>query len=69
MKPNLVSMPRPLERSVETTLEEAKGKDFETVIVLGIKDGRTYINSSRWRLSRMELLGAVEYAKHHIWEA
>ena len=68
-KPNLVAMPRPLERSVSDLLEEAKGKEYETVIVIGIKDGRSYINSSRWRLSRIEMLGSLEYAKQHIWEA
>lgn len=62
-------MPRPLEKSVEAALDEAKGQGFETVIVLGFKGGQSFIRSSNWKLNRMEMLGALEYAKHHVWEA
>lgn len=61
-------LPRPLQESVTDILEESKGKGFETVIVLGIKDGSTHIRASRWH-SRLEVMGALEYAKHHVWES
>ena len=69
MTAELKLMPKPLERSVEATLDEAKAHGFETVIIIGIKGPRSEIASSRWRLTRMELLGVLEYAKQHVWEA
>lgn len=62
-------IPRPLTESVNETLERARGQDFDTVIVLGFKRNQGFITSSNWRLNRMELLGALEYAKHHVWES
>ena len=69
MDTNLKLMPRPLMESVETTLENAKAKGFQTVIIIGFTGNKSEISSSSWRLNRMEMLGALEYAKQHVWEA
>ena len=46
-------------------LTEACDRDFETVIVIGFKDGNVHIKSSGWK-STASLVGAIELAKHHI---
>lgn len=46
-------------------LDEARSKNFETVVIVGYKDGCVSVNSSR-SLHFSNLLGAIEIAKHHL---
>ena len=48
-------------------LTQAVDQGFETVIILGFKDGLVHIQRSAM-VSRLQLLGAIEEAKHHILE-
>lgn len=43
-------------------LEEAIELKFETVVVLGYKDGNVSIKASKWE-DTVRLIGALEYAK------
>lgn len=54
-------------RDASEVLTEAIDADFETVVVLGFKEGAVHIKRSAM-LSRTALLGAIEEAKHHILE-
>lgn len=53
------------EASVEI-LQDAIGQGFESVFVLGLKDGRIFFLTSPYR-SKLELIGAIELAKQHLW--
>ena len=46
-------------------LFEAQQQGFESVIILGFRDGGFCIRSSEM-IDRLKLLGALERAKHHI---
>lgn len=46
-------------------LIDAIDMNFETVIILGFKDGTISVKSSKWEKT-IALVGALEYAKHHI---
>jgi len=46
-------------------LAEAMEQGFEAVVVLGLKDGNLNIRRSAV-ISRLQLLGAIEEAKHHV---
>ncbi len=48
-------------------LAEAMEQGFEVVVVLGLKDGNLNIRRSAM-ISRLQLLGAIEEAKHHVLE-
>lgn len=48
-------------------LAQAADQGFETVIVLGFKNGSIHIQRSAM-VSRISLLGAIEEAKHHVLE-
>lgn len=48
-------------------LTEALSEDFESAIVLGIKDGRMYFIVSQ-SLNRPMVLGLIESAKLHYYE-
>ena len=52
-------------RDAAGLLADAILLDYETVVIIGLKDGAAHINFSR-RVSRQNLLGAIEQAKHHI---
>jgi hypothetical protein len=52
-------------RDANGLLEDAITRDFETVVILGFKDGNVHIQRSAM-VSRFALLGAIEEAKHHI---
>ena len=54
-------------RDASEVLADAMGADFETVVVLGFKDGVVHIKRSAM-VSRAVLLGAIEEAKHHVLE-
>ena len=52
-------------QDVVDVLQDAATRGFETVVVLGLMNGEVSIRSSA-NVSRLELLGAIEYAKHHV---
>lgn len=52
-------------RDAKDVLEEAMGKDFEAVAVVGIKQGRAHMCKSK-SLDTLALVGALELAKHAI---
>lgn len=54
-------------KDANEVLAEAIEQDFETVVVLGLKNGNVNIRRSAM-ISRLQLLGAIEEAKHHILE-
>lgn len=54
-------------RDANEVLAEAIDANFETVVILGLKDGAIHIKRSAM-ISRAALLGAIEEAKHHILE-
>ena len=52
-------------RDAAGLLTDAVLQDFETVVIIGLKNGEAYIQRSAM-VSRLQLLGAIEEAKHHI---
>ena len=52
-------------RDATALLTDAVLMDYETVVIIGLKDGTAHIKFSA-RVSRQNLLGAIEQAKHHI---
>ena len=52
-------------RDAAGLLTDAVLKDYETVVIIGLRDGEVHIQRSAM-VSRLELLGAIEKAKHHI---
>lgn len=54
-------------QNAKFVLNEAINQNFETVIVLGFKDGNISVKSSKWERT-ISIIGALEYAKHHILE-
>ena len=55
------------ERSAEDTLIEAVGKEFESVIIVGYKDGEVFIQPSHIK-NMTTMIGAIEIAKLHLFE-
>lgn len=53
---------------VSEILNEAIETGFESVIVFGFKDGKVWITRSKLD-NTLELLGALEGAKMHLWES
>ena len=54
-------------RDATDLLADAIEQDFETVVIMGFKNGAVHIQRSAM-ISRVSLLGAIEEAKHHILE-
>ena len=54
-------------RDATDLLNEAIEQNFETVVIVGFKNGTVHIQRSAM-ISRVSLLGAIEEAKHHILE-
>lgn len=54
-------------QSVQETLQEALAARYETVVIMGQKDGQITVDSSA-TVSRLETIGALEIAKRRIWE-
>lgn len=52
---------------VGQVLEEAAEREFETVFVLGLKD-RTISVMMSGSTNNLEVLGALEMAKQHLWD-
>lgn len=52
---------------MQETLQEALAARYETVVIMGQKDGQITVNSSA-TVSRLETIGALEIAKRRIWE-
>lgn len=52
---------------VQETLQEALAARYETVVIMGQKDGQITVDSSA-TVSRLETIGALEIAKRRIWE-
>jgi hypothetical protein len=53
-------------QDAQDVLEAAKKEGFETVVILGLRDGEIHITSSGL-VSRLQILGACEAAKMHVW--
>lgn len=51
------------QKDARDLLEEAIKENFETVIILGFKDGNISAKVSKWERT-VTLVGALEYAKH-----
>jgi hypothetical protein len=49
-------------------LESCSKEDFETVLVLGFKDGTIYLRNSAY-VNTLEIIGALETAKHMFLES
>ncbi len=64
-KPEVVSITKEGNDSVDLVLEEARAEKFTTVVIVGFRDNIVFIKSSDC-LSRVRLLGALEEAKHFI---
>lgn len=47
-------------------LEEAMGKGFEALVVVGLKGGNAHVCKSK-SLDTISLVGAIELAKHTIF--
>ena len=54
-------------RDATDLLTDAIEQNFETVVIVGFKNGAVHIQRSAM-ISRVSLLGAIEEAKHHILE-
>ena len=52
-------------QDVVDVLQDAATLGFETVVVLGLMNGEVSIRSSA-NVSRLELLGPIEFAKQHV---
>ena len=52
---------------MQETLQEALAARYETVVIMGQKDGQITVDSSA-TVSRLETIGALEIAKRRIWE-
>lgn len=52
--------------AAQEVLEEAKTQGFESVVILGFKEGCVHICSSQTK-SRLEMIGAIEVAKQYLW--
>lgn len=61
----IVSTCEKLKDDARRLLEEAISKDFESVFVIGMKDGRVFISSSEIRNLTL-IIGALEEAKYHV---
>jgi hypothetical protein len=69
MKLLALNTPKKVRREeAKEVLAEAAETEFDSVIVLGLKGGEIHIKSSS-NFSRLEIIGAVEVAKQHLWEA
>jgi hypothetical protein len=66
MKPEVVKLETKRDKNVRETLEDALHQEFESVIVIGYKDGHTYVKGSGCK-HRVELIGALEVAKMETW--
>lgn len=53
---------------VDKVIGDAKERDFESVIIFGLKDGIISIICSGVR-DKIKILGALEAAKQHLWNA
>ena len=57
-----------VKKDVRRVLEEAICEEFESVLVIGIKDGRAMFRASA-ALNILEKLGMIEMAKLEWWES
>lgn len=53
-------------QSAQETLQEALAAGYETVVIMGQKDGQITVDSSA-TASRLETIGALEIAKLRLW--
>ena len=65
MRPKLELINGHYTRDAAELLTDAVLKDYETVVIIGLKDGHAHIQCSD-KMSRLKLLGAIEQAKHYI---
>ena len=56
------------EEEAREVLAEAASEEFESVIVMGFKQGQLFIRSSSCKAT-LELIGALEAAKMQLWGA
>ncbi|MBP9803301.1 MAG: hypothetical protein KBE22_00150 [Candidatus Accumulibacter sp.] len=62
------AIPRPADRYRQDAidvLEDAKGRGFESVIILGLMDGEIHTRSSE-TVSTLQIVGALEMAKAQL---
>lgn len=62
---NIVALHDASQRDAAAVLTEAIERDFDTVFVVGIKDGNAHIKASRV-ISSVQALGAIELLKHNL---
>ena len=55
------------QKDARELLEEAIAENFETVIILGFKDGNISTKASKWERT-IVIVGALEYAKHFVMD-
>jgi len=61
------SIKDPEDEEIRAMLADAAEMGFRTLIVFGYKDGVIHTMSSP-SADRMRVIGALEAAKHHLWE-
>lgn len=67
-KTNLTALPSRAERrKVEDTLRTVGEQEFDEVVVLGFKDGRSYLFHSMID-DTPRVIGAIEWIKHRLME-
>ena len=56
-----------LRKCANEVLDEGKAFGFESVCVVGVKEGTVYFHKSR-NVDTVKLLGMIEVAKQEIWD-
>ena len=70
MANNLLVLPtdrEALKKDARGVLEEGIEKEFDSVCVVGLKNGTVYFHKSR-NVDTVRLLGMIEIAKQEIWD-
>lgn len=52
--------------SVQSVLEDAQEMDLDSVVMIGVKDGKVYTGCSHSNI--LELLGAISYAQSALYD-
>lgn len=65
---NLTLLPRKSERQkVDDTLRIVGEQNFDEVVVIGFKDGKSYLHHSKIENTTL-VIGAIEWIKHRLLE-
>lgn len=54
--------------NVDEVLDRTREKEFESVIIFGFKERGIHVMQSGTH-SNLEIMGALDAAKHHVWES